>query len=271
LFFIFLEIEMAYNLVSPENFTEKHETFLESVKGSFRSGLYPPGFVSGIKDINSRHVITTDYFGMLVGLSCGEDIAGHLDRDLPAKVSELAQDFVDEDQELLSHRDIDRKSSLLNINQYSTGIKALLTEKYPLIHKPSQSILGIIFLSNQVDLSHFFTLMPNYILDFGIHGNIQNVSETLIIGKTHLTEYEHEVAFLRVMNWHPKQITHFMNQYRPSASPRTMDAIYKCLDIISHKFYCDPKNIREKLIEIGLHRKIPSSFFDRLIGNRVLY
>jgi hypothetical protein len=262
---------MAYNLVSPEDFTEEQKIFLESVKDYFRIGSYPSGFISGVRDINSKNVITTDYAASLVGLSCGEDIAGHFDRDLPAKVSELAQDFVDEDRELLDHRDSDRKSSLLNINQYSTGIKALLTEKHPLVHKPSQSILGIIFLSNQVDLSHFFTLMPNYILDFGIHGNIQSVSEKLVIGKTHLTEYEHEVAFLMVINWHPKQIANFMNKYRPSDNPITLDTIYKCRDKISHKFYCEPKNLREKLIEMSLHRKIPSSFFNRLIGNTAVH
>jgi hypothetical protein len=262
---------MTYNLVSPEDFTEEHKIFLESVKDSFRNGSYPPGFISGIKDIHSKHVISTDYLAKLVGLSYGEEVEDRFDHDMPCKAAELAQDFVNEDRELLSHKDGDRKSSLLNINQYSTGIQALLTEKYPITHKPSQSILGITFLSNQVDLSHFFTLMPNYIFEFGIHGNIQNVSETLTIDKTHLTEYEHEVAFLMVMSWHAKQIAHFMNKHRPSASPRTMDTIYKCRDRISHKFYCDPKNIREKLIAIDLHRKIPSSFFNRLLGNRAMH
>jgi len=261
---------MRYHLVPPEDFTQEQENFLESIKNSFRTGFYPPRFVSGIKDINSRHIISTDHLATIVGLSCGEDVANRLDCDMPCKAAELAQDFVDEDRELLGHRDSNRKSSLLNINQYSAGIQALLTEKYPITHQPSQSILGIIFLSTQIDLSNFFTLMPNYILEFGINANIQNTGGMLTIGDVYLTEYEHEVCFLMAMNWSFKQIAHFMNKYRPVATQRTADTMYKCRDRICYKFNCDSSQIRDKLIESGLHRKMPRAFFKRLIGNRTM-
>jgi hypothetical protein len=261
---------MSYALVASENFTLEHKNYLEAVKGYFRSDFHPPKFISGVKDIDSKHIISTDVFAMMAGLSCGEDVADRFDCDMPCKAAELAQDFVDEDRELLRHGDAYRKHSLLNINQYSTGIKALITEKYPLKHTPSRSILGIMFLSTEVDISQIFTFMPDYMLEFGVNGNIQNISGPLKIGNIRLTDYEHEVAFLMTMNWSFKHITDFINKYRPTATPRLTDTIYKCRDRVCLKLDCEAYNIRDKLIELGIHKKMPSSLFKILIGNKVL-
>jgi hypothetical protein len=160
---------------------------------------------------------------------------------------------------------------MLNIHNYSTGLEALISYKFPLIHQPSQSILGIVGIAHKIDLSCFFNLIPNYISEFGVCGNLENVHGTLKIGNINLTEYEHEVCFLlTTMNLSYKQIAYFMNKYRPTAIQRTADTIYKCRDRVCEKLDCEPRHFQDRLIGMNLHNKIPSSFFNRLIGNRPL-
>jgi hypothetical protein len=260
---------MNYDLVSPENFTEEQENFLESVKKSVNIVFSNPGIILGIKDINSKHIISTDYFAILGGLSHGEEVEGRFDRDFPCKTAEFAQDFVDEDSELLSHKDINRQKSILSVSEYATGMKSLLVTKYLLGHVPSKSILGIMFTANEIDLSYFLTALPNYLYEFG-GGSIQNINEALKIGDIHLTTYEHEVGFLIAMNWDPEHIASFMNKHQPHSIPQTTDIIDKCQDEICQKLNCQPSHLRDKLIDLALHKKMPDSFFHQLIGNRSL-
>jgi hypothetical protein len=154
---------------------------------------------------------------------------------------------------------------MLNIHEYATGVASFRSDKYPLVHEPSQSILGNTFVMCAADLSYFFTLLPHYLREFGVNGNIESVNDSSDMNGISLTEYEHEVAFLMTMNWSYKQIAQFMDKYRPRTLPRTPDTIYKCRDRVRDKLDCEPWELRDKLIEMGLHRKMPRSFFDRLI------
>jgi hypothetical protein len=260
---------MNYDPVSPENFTEEQKQFLEAAKKSVHIVFSHPKIIFGIKDVNSKHIITTNCAASLIGLSHGEEVEGRFDSDFPCKVSEFAQDFVDEDNELLSHQDINRQKSILSVSEYATGMKSLLVTKYLLGHAPSKSILGIIYSANEIDLSYFFTALPNYLYEFG-GGSIQNINEALKIGDIHLTTYEHEVGFLIAMNWDPEHIASFMNKHQPHSIPQTTDIIDECQDIICQKLNCKPAHLRDKLIDISLHKKMPDSFFHQLIGNRSL-
>jgi hypothetical protein len=262
---------MGYTLVSPENFTVEQNKFVESFKESVNLISSQTDLVFGAKDINSRHLISTDTYANLVALPRGVDVVGRLDRDMPCEgTAQFADHYVQEDMELLSQGDLDRKKSILNVHEYGGGTDALVFDKYVMKHHPSQSILGIIYAAHKIEISNFLTLIPNYILEFGVGCSIENITGTLSVGSAKLTEYEHEVCFLMTMNWDFKQISCFMNKYRPTSSMRGPDTIYKCRNRICNKLDCNPSHLREVLVGIGIHRKMPSSFFNRLIGSMPL-
>jgi len=265
---------MTYNLVAPENFTADQNQFVRSFEESVKLISSQTNMILGGKDINSRHVISTDAYAKAVGLSRGTEVSGRLDCEMPCEgTAQFADSYVLEDQELLSYGDPGRKKSILNIHEYSNGTKALIFEKYVLKDHSSRAILGTIYGAYEVAASSFFSLIPNYALEFGIGCSIENVNGDLIGGIEKLTEYEYEVCFLLAMNWNFKQISGFMNKHRPSANPRVADTICKCRNRICEKLGLDDlrkPNLRDKLIALGVHRKMPSSFFYRLIGSKSL-
>jgi hypothetical protein len=266
-----MEIFMNYNCVLPKNFTPEQTQHIGLLKNSLEALYSPEKNVFGIKCIESSYILASAYATKLVGLSREEDVVGRFDRDLPCKVAEFAQDFIDEEKELISHQDKNIKKSMLNIHEYATGLESFVSYKTLIIHQPSQSILGTAGVAHKIDLSDFFKLIPNYISEFGVCGNIENVYGTLKIGNINLTEYEHETCFLLMtMNMSYKHVASFMNKYRPTAIPRTADTIYKCRDRVCEKLDCEPKHFQDKLMEINVDKKIPSSFLHRLIGNRPL-
>ncbi|PRC94213.1 hypothetical protein [Solimicrobium silvestre] len=121
--------------------------------------------------------------------------------------AQFADCFIEEDNALLNSGDIHQKKSTLNVHEYSGGIQALVFNKHILKHLPSQSILGTVYSAHEIEITNFFKLMPNYIEEFGIGCSIENVTGTLSVGDKLLTDYEHEVCFLIMMNWDFKQIT----------------------------------------------------------------
>jgi transcriptional regulator with XRE-family HTH domain len=264
-------VQPGYKLVSPEDFTEEQKIFLDSFQDSVNIISSQTELVFGFKDIHSKHVISTDAFAHLVALPHGQDIAGRFDRDLPCEgVAQFAEDFVNEDSELLSRKDPNRKKSILNIHEFATGPDAFIADKYPLKHQLSQSILGVIYTAHRVEISNFFTLFPNYFLKFGMGSSIEIVNGPLGVGGALLTEYEHEVCFLMTLDLSFNQIACFMNMHRPLSALRDTGTIYECKERIYQKLNCLSSSLREMLIDAGVHKKIPSSFFNRLIGYRPL-
>jgi hypothetical protein len=262
---------LSYRLVLPENFTAEQNAFVESFKESVNLISVQTDLVFGAKDINSRHFLSTDAYANLVALPRGVDVTDRFDCDMPCEgTAQFADHYVQEDMELLSNGDINKKKSILNVHEYGVGTNALVFDKYLMKHHPSQSILGIIYAAHKIEISNFFTVMPNYVLEFGIGCSIESVTGTLDAGSVKLTEYEHEICFLMTMNWDSKQISCFMNKYRPTSSVRGPDTIYKCRNRICDKLNCNPSELRELLVGIGIHRKMPSSFFNRLIGSMPL-
>jgi hypothetical protein len=262
---------MSYNQILPGNFTPEQKKYIKHLSNSFEEFYTPEETLFAIKSIKSSYVLASPYTTKVVGLSHEKDIIDRFDRDLPCKVAEFAKDFIDEEKELIDHPEENKKKSMLNIHEYATGLQSFISHKRLITHKPSQSILGILAVAQKIDLSDFFKLIPNYISDFGLCGNLENVYGTLKIGNIQLTEYEHEVCFLLlIMNLSYKEVSYFMNKYRPAAMPRTADTIYKCRDRVCEKLDCEPRHFEERLIGIEIHKKVPSSFLHRLIGNRPL-
>jgi hypothetical protein len=121
----------------------------------------------------------------------------------------------------------------------------------------------------EINIENFFSLIPNYAMEFGAGCSIENVAGELSVGNLKLTEYEHEVCFLLIMNWNFGQIASFMNKHRPKPNARAADTIYKCRNRICEKLSisnCSSSHFRDVLIDAGLHKKMPELFFNRLIG-----
>jgi len=259
------------NVVSPESFNVEQRRFIDSVKDSVGMISLQTDLVFGIKDIHSRHIAATDAYGRLVGLARGADVAGRLDRDMPCEgTAQFADCYVREDQELLRQPGTTQTKLVLNIHEYSHGVDALLFEKYLLKHPATKSTLGTIYTARKFEVSRFISFLPDYLAEFGICCSVAGAGQTLAAGDIKLTAYEHEICFLLAMNWDPTQIAEFMNKHRPISKPRNRDAIYKCRNRICDKFRCRPNNLREILISLGVHRKMPASFFCHLIGSRPL-
>jgi hypothetical protein len=269
---------MSYSIVSPNKFTLEQKTHIESIKGSFKFFFSEvPEIISFMKDVESRYILASDCGANLVGLSCGEDISGRLDSDLPCEVAEFAQDFVDEETELLRSVALcpankNKKSAMLNIHKYSTGLGALISVKEPIIHRPSQSILGIKGTAYKINISSLCSWLPNAILENSVVGNFENVTKELITDDFSLTEGEHEIAFLMIMQQDAEYIARFLNAHRESSIPINSRDVSKCLDELCQRFSCNNvAQLREKFISIGFHRKIPDSFFNKLLGNKPIY
>jgi len=263
-----------YRLVAPEYFTAEQKILVENFKDAICLMSSQTDMIMGAKDVHSRHFISTDAYANIVALPKGTDVIDRLDRDMPCEgTAQFADCYVQEDIELLRSGDIDRKTSILNVHEYSDGIRARIFHKNIMKHHPSRSILGTIYSAHEIKIANFFSLIPNYVIEFGIGCSIENFDGELRIGSEKLTEYEHEVCFLLIMNWGFKQIACFMNKHRPTHRERVADTISKCRNRICEKL-CMPNdslpNLREMLISMGIHRKMPSSFFNRLVGSRPL-
>jgi len=266
---------MTYGLVAPEHFTPAHKRFIEEFKQAVCVVSTHTDLIMGAKDVYSRHLISTDAFARIVHLPRGGDVIDRFDRDMPCEgTAQFADCYVEEDRRLLHNSDIDKHVSVLNVHEYADGVKARIFRKHLLKHHASSSILGTIYLGHAIEIANFFNLIPNYIIEFGVGCSLESIEGGLEIDSMQLlTEYEHEVCFLLIMNWNLKQIAGFMNKYRPSPTERSADTISKCGNRIGEKLGIPGthlRGLREKLIHLGVHRKMPRSFFNRLIGSRPL-
>jgi len=265
---------MSYRLVAQENFTVEQTVFMEKLKESISLISAQSNIILGAKDIYSRHFISTDAYANLVGLPRGGDVENRLDRDMPCEgTARFAESYVKEDRRLLQSSDMNNKIITLNVHEYDDGTKALVFRKSMIKHLPSRSILGLMYDAHEIDIKNFFSLIPNYAMEFGVGCSIENAGNDLSIEGVKLTEYEHEICFLLIMNWDFKQIASFMDKYRPRPIARTADTIYKCRNRICEKLNMSnfsASNFRDTLIAAGLHRKLPGLFFNRLIGSSSL-
>jgi len=242
-----------YHLISPEAYTPEHHGFLDAVKESIGVLSAQTSLILGAKDIHSCHIISTDVHARLInerseGRYCSHEV---------------------EDQALLGQPDINKKISVLSIPPYCRGSNALVFEIQLLKHHPSRSILGTIYNAREIEMSNFFSFIPNYVLEFGTNCRIENSHGAAAIANIRLSEYEHEVCYLLTMNWSCKQIAEFLNAYRPKTVPRGVDTIYKCRNRICDKLGrvdYSTAGLRDHLISLGMHKKMPQSFFKHILG-----
>jgi hypothetical protein len=222
-----------YSLVPPHEYSEQHTLFINQVTQGIQLLSQTSHVIMGLKDINSRHIIATDKYARTIGLLKGNDVNGMLDKDLPCQaISDYAETFIAQDQDLLSNSNLETTLTALNIHNYSDGVKSRIIKKNMLIHHESKSILGILYQGYDIELSDVLNILPACFIK-------TNTDSTVLAHQyqkeINLTDYEQEICFLLLQNWDMKNIADFMNQTRPLKVPRVADTIVKRKNYICHK------------------------------------
>lgn len=262
-------ITPPYYLVQPNEYNEEQKKFIEKIKETIVIISTQTDLILGAKDINSRHLVLTEACAKLLEMTRCTG-AAQINGCAKAGSTQTCM-MTQEDQEdraLLMQGDINKKISVLNFLQCRDGMRAMVFDKQLLKHMPSHSVLGIFFSVREIELQQCFTVIPNFVLEFGTGISIEKYHGPLSLQHVKFSEYEHEVCYLMTMRWTCRQIADFFNQYRPNAVPRCVDTIYKCRNRICDKLgiadYSTEK-LRAQLISMGLHRKMPQSFFNRIL------
>lgn len=265
----------SFKIVAPENYSTCHQNYInEFIKLiSFMSNN--TDMIMGAKDVNSRHIISTNEYAKIVGLKKGYDVADRFDKEMPCDgTAQYAKQFVLEDQSIISKKNPSCAISTLNIHNYSDGTKARIFKKYILKHDESKSILGTIYSGTEIQLSDVLNIIPNYITLFGATGSIESINKSsILVENITLTNYEQEICFLLLLNWDFTQIANFMNEFRPSSTVRTSDTIIKKKNYICDKLKMKTtmkSDLVDYLVSINFHNKMPSSFYNLVIGSSKL-
>ena len=264
-------IQPPYFLVPPSEFNEDQQKFIEKIKETIAVISSQTDLILGAKDVNSRHLAVTEAYSRWMVPDESREFAECRGCVATCNIStDRVADFNPEDRSLLLQGDINKKVSLLNIHRGRDGVHALVLDKQLLKHVPSQSVLGIFFSARVMELHKLFTIIPNFILEFGTDISIEKYQGPLNLRDVKFSEYEHEVCYLVTMNWTCRQIVDFLNAFHPKAVPRSIDTIYKCRNRICDKVGIPDysmEKLRATLISMGLHQKMPQSFFNRILGS----
>lgn len=263
--------------VSPAEFTPEHTIFFNRFKASLlHISEQMDDVILGVKDIHSRHLIGTDATARVLALKHGMELAGRLDCEMPCEgTAQFADSFVAEDRALLAASDIDKAIKILRIYHFADGLSARIFTKSLLKHRSSQSVLGVVYHAYTICIDDFLGIVPNYIMEFGVACSIEPRIISPGDGLSKLTEYEHEICFLLLLNWDFGDIADFMNTFRPrpGKSPRVADSIIKSKNRICEKMGLPTvrlAGLRDTLIAAGMQKKMPRSFFRRLIGSHLI-
>lgn len=257
---------MSYTIVEPERFTEEQQAYIERFARTIEVGAAGSGVIAGIKDVRSLHLTATDPYGTIVGLPRGKDVAGRMDHDMPCEgTAAFADCFVREDRSLLDCGDAGAMKSVLNIHRYETGLDALVFDKFLLKHRPSSSVLGIVYCAYQTDLSRFTTLFPEYWSEFGLGCSLDRTQSEIIDGIGKFSGIEYEVAFLLALGHKADAIKHFLRRWHPKIDPDVGSALFGITEMMATAGI-PIQGIRDRLIEAGVHQRIPSRFFDKVVA-----
>jgi len=263
-----------YKIVKPDGYTKEHLAYIDQFKDSMILLASQTDFMCLLKDVNCRSIIGSDISAKTFGFKSGADFADKLIADFPCEsIASHAAQITQQEQELINTCDISKNSEVLCVFEYCDGLKARVANKRLFYHKPSASILGIVGTATNVQLRDFINIVPTYILRFGVLGSIESMKQEVNVQGVTLNEYEQEICFLFLLGWNFQQVTEFMDVFRPKSTPRTTDTIVKKKNYICHKLgltNTNLKNLCEYLFSIGFHKKMPESFYSRMIGSKIL-
>lgn len=258
---------MPYSLVEPEHFTDEHQSFIDRFARTIEVASSVNGVIVGAKDIRSRHLTASDSYGRIVGLPCGKDVAGRRDHDMPCEgTAAFADSYVREDQRLLASGDIGALKSVLNIHRYSTGLSALVFDKFLLKHLPSESVLGVVYYAYETELKRFTAVFPRYWSQFGWGCSIERTQGEVIDGVGRLAGVEYEVAFLLAQGYDAESIALCMRRLRPGLNIDSAAALSSITDRFAVAGI-PVASLRDRLIEARVHQRMPASFFDKVMGS----
>jgi hypothetical protein len=256
---------MPYSLIEPEQFTDEHRSCIEKFARTLDAASSRSGLIAGAKDIRSRHLTASDPYGRIVGLPCGKDVAGRMDRDMPCEgTAAFADCYVREDSRLLNGGDIGALKSVLNIHRYDTGFSALVFDKVLLKHHPSKSVLGVVYSAHETELGRFTAFFPGYWSQFGEGCSIERAECEAIDGVGRLSEAEYEIAFLLALGYNAEAIARFLPRLRQN----THADVSAVLDDLTDKMAAAniaPARMRDHMIEARVHQRMPKSFFDKVV------
>lgn len=259
---------MPYSLVEPEHFTHEHRSFIERFARTIEVASSSSGVIAGAKDIRSRHFTASDSYGRIVGLPCGKDVIGRMDRDMPCEgTAAFADCYVREDQRLIERGDVAALTSVLNIHRYDTGLSALIFDKFLLKHRPSKSVLGVVYCAYETNLARFTALFPEYWSQFGCGCSIERVDSEVIDGIGRLSGLEHEVAFLLALGCDADAITCSMRRLVPDTESSVRKALRSIVDRMATAGI-PVANMRDRLVDARVHQHMPTTFFDKVVGPR---
>ena len=261
---------MSYRLVAPAQYTEDHQRFVERFRQSVMKISSRSRAIIGGKDIDSRHLIATDAYALLVALPRGVDATGRFDRDMPCEGTACFADcFVREDADLLSHRDGKRTKAVLNIHEYADGLDALVFGKFVMKHEPSRAILGTIYSASRIEMGTFSRILPNYRSEFGTGCSLEKVEGDVDLFGTTFSELEYEVCFLLALNWSCEQIAGWLLRYHPVSRKGAEHTLHSIGDkLAAHG--AGTLTLREQLVAAQVHRRMPKTMFDRIAGIKPL-
>lgn len=259
---------MPYSLVEPEHFTEEHQSLIERFARTMEVASSSSGVIAGAKDVRSRHLAATDRLGEIVGLHRGKDVAGRMDRDMPCEgTAAFADCFVREDRRLLESGDVRALTSVLNIHWYATGLGARVFDKCVLKHRPSESVLGVVYCAHEADLARFTALFPSYWSQFGLECSIERTECEVIEGIGPFPEAEYEIAFLLALGYDAQSITGLLHRLDLPTEAYVDTAVASITDRMVHAGI-PVAGIRDRLIEARVHQRMPMSLFDKVVHRR---
>lgn len=264
-----------YKLIDKKHYSNEHITYIDEFRRMINYLSANTDIIMGAKDINSCHIISTNEYAKIVGLKKGNEVIDRMDKEMPCEgTAQYAETFIAEDKSLIDTLDVRKGISVLNIHNYSDGTKARIFKKYMFKHEPSQSILGTIYTGYDINLTDVLNIVPNYITRFGATGSIESINHNYrIYENIKLTNYEQEICFLLILNWDFKQIASFMNIFRPEKKGITADTVIKKKNYLCNKFGLRStlvSELRDFLVSINFHSKMPVSFYNTIIGSSPL-
>jgi len=263
-----------YTVVKPEDYTKEHLAYIDQFKDSTDFLATQMKLMFSLKNTDFRGIIGSDESAKVFGLKSGQDFADRHIVDYPCEgIAKCAEQITQQEQELINSCDVNKKLEVLCVFEYCDGLKSVIANKHLFHHKPSASILGIIGDAKNVKLGEFINIIPTYILRFGAVGSMEPMEKNIKIQDVMLSEYEQEICFLFLLGWGFKQIADFMDVFRPDVILRTVDTVNREKNYICQKLGLtgtNLKNLCEYLFSLGFHTKIPESFYQRIIGAKVI-
>jgi hypothetical protein len=263
-----------YTVVKSENYTEEHIKYTNQFKDSVSFLSMQTNLMFYVKDADLKFIIGTDTSAKTLGLKYGSDFTGLAMTDLPCEsVAKSAKQITSQEQELMDLCDISKSLEVLNVFEFTDGLRARVATRRPFYHQTSKSILGISSSAINVELKDFINIIPSYLLRFGAIGSIESMKQDINIQDIVLNEYEQEICFLFLLGWSVQQVTDFMDIFRPNDTPRTTDAIIKKKNYICQKLgltNTNLKNLCDYLFSIGFQNKMPESFYLKMIGSKII-